>query len=453
MVLNDKFDSRDGRLEAWGSAALLTILAGVGAGWCLNSRVPILKAITGASAAGLGGLAIIALQDCKDADRYQKVERETNYQQFVSTGQAVLRNTINYLLAAAPPPQPQQNLTAINFDALPSAAVEEEVPELNINHLINYPTVRVTGPQGAGKSRIVEEITRLRCDAGYEAIVIDPHAEYGQWEGLKVVGKGQNYQEIDRWISAFIQEIKDRYNRRATEPNYNPKPITVICEELTGWKKNGVKNAGDLELAGYSDTRKINIAITLVAHGKTSELMGGGKGLAKTREAGAADLELFAEIDNRTGKAAPKLEGILKLPSQDPQPVRIPQLSPLPPGIFTRYSQGQKTAIAPSIETAGDDNVQNRLPLDALEKSWQSEPTADALPPDEWELIELGMKNNGQLTTREILRSAPGRRLKLNAESCAAMFERWAEFGLGTIDKNSLPNGKKQTKFFINHET
>jgi hypothetical protein len=442
MVLNN-FEAKDGRLGAWIAAGILTGGAAIATSWCLNSRIPLLKLVTGAGGAILGGMAITALVDCDDAARYKRVERETDYQKFLGASQASLRNVLNYLLAAAPPPtSPTGQFPAANFAALPPVG-EEEIPELDIRILLNYPTVRVTGPQGAGKSRIVEEVTHKRCEAGYEAIIIDPHCEYGQWEGLKVIGKGQDYGAIERWITWFIGEIKDRYHRRATEPNYNPPPMTIVCEELTGWKKNGVKNAGELELAGYSDTRKINIAITLVAHGKTSELMGGGKGLAKTREAGAADLELFAEIDRHSGKATPKLEGTLKLPSQDPQPVRIPHLAPLPPGAFRRY--GEKAAIAPSTPITDSDNVQNRL---TLEKTLTAEPTADAIPPDEWEIIKMGMHGK-ELTTREILRSAPGRRLKLNAESCSAMFERWAEFGLGRLKTEKLPNGTTQSKFIF----
>lgn len=436
-------DSEDGRLGAWISSGLLTGAAALSIGWCLNSRIPLLKIATGVGSTVLGGMGVAALIDCKDAARYKRVQRETDYQKFVGASQANLRNTLGYLLAAAPLPESSSGqFPAIQFAALPPGA-EEPTPELNINHLLNYPTVRVTGPQGAGKSRIVEEITRGRCDAGYEAIIIDPHCKYGQWKGLKVIGRGQNYQEIQEWITWFIGEIQTRYDRRATEPNYNPPPMTIICEEMTGWKKNGVKNAGDLEIAFYSDTRKINIAGTLVAHGKTSDLMGGAKGMAKTREAGAADLELLAEIDGRTGKAVPKLEGILKLPAQDSQRVRIPQLSPLPPGTFERY--GKKATIAP----ADSDNVQNRLTVKKLEQSYSAEATADAIPPEEWEIIEMGIQQGGALTIREVQRSAPGRRLKLNAEDCAAMFRRWAEFNIGNIEDNQLPNGQNQLRFVI----
>jgi hypothetical protein len=123
--------------------------------------------------------------------------------------------------------------------------------------------------------------------------------------------------------------------------------------------------------------------------------------------------------------------------------VRIPHLAPLPPGAFRRY--GEKAAIAPSTPITDSDNVQNRL---TLEKTLTAEPTADAIPPDEWEIIKMGMHGK-ELTTREILRSAPGRRLKLNAESCSAMFERWAEFGLGRLKTEKLPNGTTQSKFIF----
>ncbi|MDY6803512.1 MAG: hypothetical protein SXA11_06855 [Cyanobacteriota bacterium] len=439
-------DSQDGRLGAWISAGLLTGTAAIAVSWCLNSRSPLLKIATGIGSTALGGIAILALTDCDDAARYKRVLRETEYQKFLAAAQAGLRQVVNYLLAAAPlstESSPAQ-FSNIQFAALPPG--EEQMPELDIRQLVNYPTVRVTGPQGAGKSRIAEEITRLRCEAGYKAIIIDPHCKYGQWEGLEVVGKGQDYKTVERWIAWFTGEIKDRYQKRATEPNYNPPPMTIVCEELTGWKKNGVKNAGELEIASYSDTRKVNIAITFIAHGKTSELMGGGKGLAKTRAEGAADIEVLNKIDEYTKKAVPKLEGILKLPGQEAHPVKIPHLSPLPPGAFKTFGGG---AIAPA---PADSDKQNRFNLAKLEQSYSIETTADALPPDEWEILKIGIEQKGILTIREVLRCAPGRRLKLNAENCALMFARWAEFNFGTVKTHQLPNGQNQLRFVIHSD-
>ena len=52
MVLNN-FEAKDGRLGAWIAAGILTGGAAIATSWCLNSRIPLLKLVTGAGS-GIG---------------------------------------------------------------------------------------------------------------------------------------------------------------------------------------------------------------------------------------------------------------------------------------------------------------------------------------------------------------------------------------------------------------
>ena len=207
---------------------------------------------------------------------------------------------------------------------------EEEVPQVNSefawsNDLLGYPSVLVWGPQGSGKTSFAEWLVAERLKLGHEIIICDPHREYGQWEGLKVVGDGMNYEAIDKELVAFTNKIKERYKFRSKTKNYNPVPITIICDEFTGWADR-CEGSADFMGECLTDIRKVNMHAIFIAHSKTNAATGGKKGMSKTKEAGLLELELEAKVNPQTRKASPKLKGKLRYPGmadKDRIPVKI----------------------------------------------------------------------------------------------------------------------------------
>lgn len=179
--------------------------------------------------------------------------------------------------------------------------------------LLGYPTILVYGPQGAGKTTFSAWLIRERRKAGHQIKILDPHREFGQWDGLEVYGDGMDYEAIDRQLAWFTSEIKKRYTARAQSSHYKPQPITVLCEEFTSWSDR-CESSSDFFRESLSDIRKIGLHVVFVSHARTLTGLGGSKGLAAARDAGLLELELEAQVDPVTKKASPALRGKLKYP-------------------------------------------------------------------------------------------------------------------------------------------
>ncbi|MFB2832951.1 helicase HerA domain-containing protein [Floridanema evergladense] len=210
-------------------------------------------------------------------------------------------------------PQQQAYQPNTNYQEYPEEAEQTNSEYAWSNDLLGYPSVLIWGPQGSGKTSFAEWLVAERLKLGHEIIICDPHREYGQWEGLKVVGDGMDYEAIDKELVSYTSKIKERYKQRAKTKNYNPVPITIICDEFTGWADR-CEGAADFMAECLTDIRKVNMHALFIAHAKTNIATGGKKGMSKTKEAGLLELELEAKVNPETRKASPKLKGKLRYP-------------------------------------------------------------------------------------------------------------------------------------------
>lgn len=188
--------------------------------------------------------------------------------------------------------------------------------------LDGYPSILIFGPQGSGKTSFASWLMHRRIANGHAIEVCDPHRECGQWDGLKVYGDGMNYEQIDENLRLFIKRVKARYQQRASTPGCKFKKLTMVCDEFTQWSAK-CSNAAEFFETALSDIRKVEMHVIFISHARTMSALGGAKGLAKTRDAGLLEVELFAKVDPVTKKASPKLEGNLKFPGGDSRPIKI----------------------------------------------------------------------------------------------------------------------------------
>jgi hypothetical protein len=186
-------------------------------------------------------------------------------------------------------------------------------PEQWTANLMEYPSILIYGPQGAGKTSTAAWLIRERIKLGHRIKILDPHRSYGQWDGLECLGDGMDYEAINEELQSFTEEIKSRYKTRASVPNYNPPKLTLVCDEFTQWAKKCGHSATFFE-ESLTDIRKINLHVLFISHARTLTGLGGSSGLAATRDAGLLELELEAQVDLQTKKASPKLLGWLKYP-------------------------------------------------------------------------------------------------------------------------------------------
>jgi hypothetical protein len=208
-------------------------------------------------------------------------------------------------------PTPQQWDEDVQPDDLPT-----------LRKALRHPAVLIFGESGAGKSTLAEWDIGERLKEGHQVEVWDPHAAYGQWEGLSVYGQGLDYAGCDRRIVAFINLVKSRYVQRFKNPNFNPRPLTVLVEEFTKWAGK-CPHAGELLPIALSDLRKINVFVLFVGHGRTLGTLGGAKGYAEARDKGLMEIELDATQDPNTDQLVSTGTGRIYYPGRKNNPVAI----------------------------------------------------------------------------------------------------------------------------------
>lgn len=225
--------------------------------------------------------------------------------------------------AALPPAQPElnpspaTNATSDNAGDAPSGHWFDE--------LLEYPLVLVFGAPGSGKTTTAAALVRKRVERGHRVVVCDPHRKFGAWKGLTIVGDGMDYEAIDGQLEWVASEIKRRYKRYSSEPDPKFEPLTIVCDEFTNWWTRCEHSAEFID-ASISDMRKIDVCVIIISHMNTLKGMGGSSGVAKAIEASFIQVELLSRSHPETKKAAPTLEGWLRLPSKSRKervPIRL----------------------------------------------------------------------------------------------------------------------------------
>lgn len=181
--------------------------------------------------------------------------------------------------------------------------------------LLHFPAVLVWGPQGSGKTSFAAWLLKERLKAGHKAWVCDPHKEYGQWEGLSVIGAGMDYEACDRALLAFANTVKQAYQDRAEQPDYQPKRETLVVEEFTNWSDR-CKHSAEFFKSALTDLRKIKKCVIFVSHDNSLLALGGSQGMGKAKNAGLLQLELEAKIDPITKEPRSAQRGKLKYPGK-----------------------------------------------------------------------------------------------------------------------------------------
>ena len=265
-----------------------------------------LMAITGLFAIGSLGLLV------KELSNNSLIPQSISQPQPLAP--VVFNNTNTVVNRSVAQPQKQQSYT-------PDLTDRNQDPHEWINGLHEVNCLLIYGEQGSGKTTFVEAEVKARQELGHEVIVLDIHRKYGSWEGLEVTGDGMDFEAIDESLLDLQSLIKTRYKQYSQVPDFNPKPITVICEEFTNWNER-CKNSDAFFSAALSDVRKVRIHVLFVAHGDTLGNLTKKSGMGKNRDLGMVKLELIGEL-NETGKTVPSGKGNLYLPRNANNPVAV----------------------------------------------------------------------------------------------------------------------------------
>lgn len=280
----------------------------------------------------------------------------------------------------------------------------EELPEW-MDELLEYPAILIHGPQGSGKTTLATWLINKRKERGHTIEILDPHRSFGQWEGFSVYGEGMNYDAIDNRLIAFSNLLKSRYLQRAQKPKFNPRPITYGVEEFTNWAKR-CRYSSDFFESALSDTRKVNMGVVFVSHGRTLTNLGGSKGFAGTRDNSLLEIELFAKVDPKTKKAFPTGKGKLTLPGTQTIDITIPNL------ILDSSIPGNEPSSDPSsaVQTAEPTELRERTknepepePNSELKQnSDEIDPKSEIITPEERGLV-IETLRSGERTINGII--------------------------------------------------
>jgi len=226
----------------------------------------------------------------------------------------VFNNTNTVVNRSVAQPQKQQSYT-------PDLTDRNQDPHEWINGLHEVNCLLIYGEQGSGKTTFVEAEVKARQELGHEVIVLDPHRKYGAWDGLEVTGDGRDYRAIDEALLDLQQLIDNRYTQYSTVKDFEPKPITVICEEFTQWNDK-CQNSDAFFSTALSDVRKVRIHVLFVAHGDTLGNLTKKSGMGKNRDLGMTKLELIGKA-SPTGKTVPSGRGNLYLQRNANTPIAV----------------------------------------------------------------------------------------------------------------------------------
>ncbi|MCB0195554.1 MAG: hypothetical protein KDJ65_26630 [Anaerolineae bacterium] len=139
--------------------------------------------------------------------------------------------------------------------------------------LIDAQRIIIAGGSDAGKTTLVKHIVAGRIDHS-RIIPIDPHAP-SKILGFNVIGAGRDYAAIADALESLVLLMTARYEDvKAGILGYGQhERVSVFIDEWTGIVRN-VDQAGEQLAILLTESRKVNIHLTLCCHSTTVEALG-----------------------------------------------------------------------------------------------------------------------------------------------------------------------------------
>jgi hypothetical protein len=333
--------------------------------------------------------------------------------------------------ATAPPEQPSMPVTPT------SDPVAD--PTAYLQNFLEYPGL-LFGGMGAGKSWTARYLVMEKVRAGYQVILLDPHAANHEWKGIRHIGAGMDYPAIAAFLQWYLDEIERRYqefNRSGlTEEDWQEslrqqqRITSVVSEEMTNWADRLPGDIGSKFFkSAMSDSRKVLMPPLFVAHDRTLSALGDAKGLARLRDAALLELELIPTIHPMTRKPVSSGQGKLKLPGHaEWLPVALPKIERKLTD-FTSWTQPPTPAQPTPPMPPSHPDLRTQL-VDFLKDCWQAEPPPDetaltrsrldALPTSDLKNLGVYLRKKGQIAVRDVKKSW-GKNNGLNGEQVSEL--------------------------------
>lgn len=196
-------------------------------------------------------------------------------------------------------------------------------------------TALIWGNQGGGKSWLARYSVKLKLEAGYKVIVLDPDSNHFEWQGVESY---HNWEKIEAQVKEYNKELQARLtgfnNSSMSEEEWTSnlfaegKAVAYLVEEATTYS-SFIKNEELLETfgkLGLTKSRKQLMPLTIVSHNNTQSCLFGIKGLGNLVSK-MLQVECLAEVNKETLKPQSTGKARLKLDSSNEWlEVKLPEL-------------------------------------------------------------------------------------------------------------------------------
>lgn len=175
-----------------------------------------------------------------------------------------------------------------------------------VRSLVFENSLAIVGQEkGSGKTSKLGWLVGEHIKQGHLVWFCNPFAPFEEFHGLKVFGRGLNYEEVVNCISLFSEIAKERIRLRSTS-SYNPFDdvhIHLALDEVSNYADE-LQDIDETVLSRFwivaiQFVRQANMSFGLATHGLTKALMGGKAldGKFDTIQKGVTQLYAQAKLD------------------------------------------------------------------------------------------------------------------------------------------------------------
>jgi hypothetical protein len=252
-------------------------------------------------------------------------------------------------------------------------------PVMLMPALQNIDRALIIGNSGAGKTTLLQHVISQRPG---DVVVIDPHDDRHTWPpNAQIIGGGQDYDEIERALLALVEEIRRRYQERATGRSLDFGLLTVVVDEWRQITQNTHEAADSIKTV-LTGGRKVRTACIVASHSERARPLGlEGEadlkdGFAIVRLQGSQELNIpfTATLDMGDGEIPVVLPGpymTIEKPERlliDPASVELP-MTPQERQILMLWDAGHRSVTKIGAMVYGSKGgQQNELVRETLRK-------------------------------------------------------------------------------------
>ena len=157
----------------------------------------------------------------------------------------------------------KQPLKVISFSQIEKAAS----PIYQWKSIASAHHLMLIGNTGSGKSTLVKWIVETFCQDA-SLMILDPHAGYGDWGNLEVIGQGRDYVQIAEAFDFLLRNMNERYQIRAKQKKAQFDKLFVVVDEFAAIASS-TKGLSEIALLIAAEGRKVNIILCLLSQGES----------------------------------------------------------------------------------------------------------------------------------------------------------------------------------------